>query len=317
MTLEGQLVTIAIVTAVAFGLIVWDYFTLLPDELALYTNKDARVFRVPTTILFVLLRYSGIVATLPSIFFTAAQSQHCQSAVIISQVGACLAVFSSGAIFSLRVFAIWHGNRAVYALVALMFTTMMSCWIAVATQFNATTGPPTSFGSNCQIHAIVSWAPISYGSSVLFDTTILLLTLAKLPRNLAHKSLVGRQIFRDTLMYFSITAVTNIVVLSFQSLGEAHSLLKPNAVPFSTVMTVTMGSRVYLNLKLLQKRREAESEGIALSVPRSDKNRSASSGTDVTQGPEAVAPPRGFAPSANASVERLGKVRSPLTFDDA
>lgn len=163
----------------------------------------------------------------------------------------------------------------------------------------------------------MSWAPISYGSSVLFDTTILLLTLAKLPRNLAHKSLVGRQIFRDTLMYFSITAVTNIVVLSFQSLGEAHSLLKPNAVPFSTVMTVTMGSRVYLNLKLLQKRREAESEGIALSVPRSDKNRSASSGTDVTQGPEALAPPRGFAPSANASVERLGKVRSPLEFDDA
>lgn len=118
------------------------------------------------------------------------------------------------------------------------------------------------------MHPIVSWAPISYASSVVFDTTILLLTLIRLPRNLMAKSYIGRQIFRDTLMYFTITTVTNIVVLSIQSLGESHSMIKPTAVPFSTVMTVTMGSRVYLNLKLLEKRRreEGDSRSIPLSV---------------------------------------------------
>ncbi|KAI0635110.1 hypothetical protein C8Q77DRAFT_1217046 [Trametes polyzona] len=312
MTLQGQLVTIAITTAVAFGLIVWDYFTLLPDELALYTDKETNQLRIPTTVFFILLRYSGILATLPSLFFTSVQSQHCQSAVIISQVGAVLAVFSSGAIFCLRVFAIWHGNRAVYALVAVVFAAMMGSWLAVATQYSATTGPPTPFGSNCQMHPIVSWAPISYGSSVLFDTTILLLTLAKLPRNLTHKSPVGRQIFRDTLMYFSITAVTNIVVLSIQALGSAHTLLKPAVVPFSTIMTVTMGSRVYLNLKLLQKRRAAgeTSERIALSVPR-DNKRSTSTGTAESQAEVSMQMqnPR-FVPGTHDSVLVVGKVKS-------
>lgn len=120
------------------------------------------------------------------------------------------------------------------------------------------------------MHDIVSWAPISYASSVLFDTTILVLTLIKLPRNLMAKSYLGRQIFRDTLMYFTITTVTNIVVLSIQSLGVEHALIKPTAVPFSTVMTVTMGSRVYLNLKLLEKRRREEGESRSIPLTQSD-----------------------------------------------
>ena len=123
------------------------------------------------------------------------------------------------------------------------------------------------------MHPIVSWAPISYASSVLFDTTILILTLLKLRPALMAKSYVSRQIFRDTLMYFSITAVTNIVVLSIQSLGESHTMIKPTAVPFSTVMTVTMGSRVYLNLKLLEQRRQAELQGLPMT------NKSTSQGT--------------------------------------
>ena len=115
---------------------------------------------------------------------------------------------------------------------------------------------------------ILSWAPISFASSVLFDTTILVLTLAKLRRNLVAKSLVGRQIFRDTLMYFTLTTVTNIVVFSIQMLGSAHEMMKPAAVPYSTVMTVTMGSRVYLNLRLLEQRRQTEPDNIPLGVPR-------------------------------------------------
>ncbi|KAI8970544.1 hypothetical protein BD414DRAFT_427597 [Trametes punicea] len=267
LTLQGQTVTIAITVAVAFGIVVWDYFLLLPDELVVYTNKDQRLLRVPTTAFFILLRYSGILATLPSLFFTSVQSQHCQVAVILSQVGACLAVFSSGALFSFRVYAMWYGSKLVTALVAFVFLTMISCWVAVATQYNATTGPPTPFGSNCIMHPIARWAPISYGSSVLFDTTILILTLAKLPRTVTHKSSVGQQIFRDTLMYFAITTVTNIVVLSIQSLGDSHAMIKPTAVPFSTVMTVTMGSRVYLNLKLLHQRNK--NRGVDQKIPLS------------------------------------------------
>ncbi|KAG6853540.1 hypothetical protein C0991_003397 [Blastosporella zonata] len=266
-TLQGQLVTIAITVAVAFGVIVWDYIAQLPNEIALYSTTDNKIWRAPATWFFVILRYSGILATLPSLFFTSIQSQHCQVAVVTSQVGAVLVVASSGGIFCYRVFAIWSGVRIVQAAVAFMFLVMLGCWIAVATQYTAITGAATPFGSNCQMLPIVSWAPISYASSVAFDTTVLVFTLAKLHGNLATtKSKVGKQIYTDNLIYFLLTAVTNITVLTIQALPESFSMLKPTAVPFSTLMTVTMGTRVFLNLKLFDQRQRNAAAGIPLSI---------------------------------------------------
>jgi len=265
--LQGQLVTIAITVAVAFAIVVWDYLAQLPNEVALYFDTNKNIWRQPATWFFIILRYSGILATLPSLFFTSVQSQHCQVAVVTSQVGAVLVVASSGAIFCYRVFAIWGSVKIVQAFVGLMYFGMIGCWIAVATQFRAITGPPTPFGSNCQMLPIVSWAPISYASSVLFDSVVLILTLAKLHGNFTTtKSQVGRQIYRDNLLYFVLTAATNITVLSIQALGPAHDMIKPTAVPFSTLMTVTMGSRVFLNLRLLGQKQKPSSVGSPLFI---------------------------------------------------
>ena len=107
---------------------------------------------------------------------------------------------------------------------------------------------------------------ISFASSVVFDSVVLGLTLAKLKPNMTvRQSNVARRIFRDTLLYFLITTVTNIVVLSIESLKNQKTLIKGATIPFSTLMTITMGSRVYLNLKLLEHRRRKELEGIPLS----------------------------------------------------
>ncbi|KAG6846404.1 hypothetical protein H0H93_014134 [Arthromyces matolae] len=144
---------------------------------------------------------------------------------------------------------------------------MLGCWIAVATRYSAITGTATPFGSNCQMQPIVSWAPISYASSVAFDSVVLVFTLAKLHGNLATtKSKVGKQIYTDNLVYFLLTAATNITVLSIQALGPSYDMLKPTAVPFSTLMTVTMGTRVFLNLKLFDQRQEKANAGIPLSI---------------------------------------------------
>ncbi|KAF5385015.1 hypothetical protein D9615_001025 [Tricholomella constricta] len=277
LTLQGQLVTIAITVAVAFGIVIWDYFTQLPNEIALYSATDKKIWRAPATWFFIILRYSGILATLPSLFFTSIQSQHCQAAVVTSQVGAVLVVLSSGVIFCYRVFAIWNGSRIVQAAVSFMFLAMITCWVAVATQYAAITGPPTPFGSNCQMLPIVSWAPISYASSVAFDTLVVVLTLAKLHGNLATtKSRVGKQIYRDNLVYFLLTAVTNITVLTIQGLGPRYDMIKPTAVPFSTLMTVTMGSRVFLNLKLFDQRQQNAAAGIPLSISSHGSNSNSS-----------------------------------------
>ncbi|KZT21266.1 hypothetical protein NEOLEDRAFT_767695 [Neolentinus lepideus HHB14362 ss-1] len=261
---QGQRVTIAITVSVAFAIVVWDFFLLLPDEIKLYETSNKQLWKTPASWFFIVLRYSGILATFPALFFSAVQSSHCQVAVIASQVGAVLVVASSGIIFAYRLIAMWSGYKLVYVIVIFFYVLMLGCWIAVATQYSASTGPATPFGSNCQIHPIISWAPISYGSSVAFDAVILCLTLVKLNGEKTVRSKVGKLIYQDSLLYFSLTTVTNVTILAIQALGSAHDMLKPTAVPFSTVMVTCMGTRVFLNLKLFHQRQLRAMAGLPL-----------------------------------------------------
>lgn len=80
---------------------------------------------------FIFLRYSAFLATLPALFFTSIQSQHCQLAVVLSQVGVLFVVASSGIIFCYRVIAIWSGTKFVYGFVSLVWMGMVGCWVCV------------------------------------------------------------------------------------------------------------------------------------------------------------------------------------------
>jgi hypothetical protein len=124
----------------------------------------------------------------------------------------------------------------------------------VCSQYHAASDKPTAFGTNCRMDRNVSWAPLSYASSFAFDTFILILTIWKLPDNNHVRSPVGYIIFRDSLLYFFVTAATNLIVLAVQSMGPEFNSIKPAAVPFSTLITTTMGCRLFLNLKLYHQR---------------------------------------------------------------
>ncbi|KAJ3569701.1 hypothetical protein NP233_g4874 [Leucocoprinus birnbaumii] len=264
--LEAHLIRVAITTAVAFGVIVWDYFNQLPDEIALYSDtSDKGVWKAPVTWWFILLRYSGIIASLPSVLFTAAQTEFCQAAISASTAGAVLTVASSGAIFWCRVRALWSGSLFVSATAGVFYAIMLACWITVGTQFRGDTGPHTPFLSNCQLHPLAPWAPMSYASSVAFDTCVFIFTIARFRGNNAAKSKVGRQIYNDNLLYFFLQTATNVVVLSIQAQQKpSYNLIKPAAVPFSTLMTVTMGTRVFLNLRLFNQRQQQHDVGDTL-----------------------------------------------------
>ena len=130
--------------------------------------------------------------------------------------------------------------------------------ISVSTQFRGDTGPHTSILSNCQLHPEAPWSPMSYASSVAFDTCVFIFTVVKFRGNSdTFKSKVNRQIYNDSLLYFFLQTATNIVVLSIQTQSNpSFNLIKPATVPFSTLMTVTMGTRVFLNLRLFNRRQE-------------------------------------------------------------
>jgi hypothetical protein len=255
---QAALLKICIVAAVSFAVILWDHMVLFPDELKLYQTPSA--FKSPSSWAFVALRYGGLLATFVSLFFTSISSDNCQAAASISQVGAIFVTGSAGVIFGARVIAMWSNALLIRGIVGVAFTFMVACWIAVATQYRAVTGPDQPIFSNCIMGDIPKWGTISFASTVVFDLVILVLTLLKLRAQTYQQSKLGFVVYRDSLVYFLCTAVTNIVVLSFQALDESQATLKPMVLPLSTIISVTLGSRVFLNLRLFMQRQSQKSK---------------------------------------------------------
>ncbi|KAH9487378.1 hypothetical protein JR316_0001453 [Psilocybe cubensis] len=232
---------------------------MIPTERELFREKDSKLWRAPPTWAFMVLRYSGVFALVPGLFFTSLQNQHCQVAASLGEVGVVLVTGSAGLIFAYRVFAIWRYNKTVMVLVSVLYVFNVACWIAVGSQLRASQGPPTPFGSNCKLHPVPDWDPLPFASSVLFDTTVLLLTIIKTREDKIKSSAIGNQILRDNIIYFVILSVTNIVVLVINCLGPKFDNIKPVTLPYPTLMTTAMGTRVYLNLRLYNKRRHETS----------------------------------------------------------
>jgi hypothetical protein len=100
---------------------------------------------------------------------------------------------------------------------------------------------------------------------VLFDVVVVTLSLSKLKSH--STSGISYVIYRDSMMYFFATTITNIVVLAIEAIQRPDfDLIKPMAVPFSTLMIVTMASRVFLNLKLYNQRKTRTGHGLPYSM---------------------------------------------------
>lgn len=125
---------------------------------------------------------------------------------------------------------------------------------------------------------------MSYASSVAFDTCVLVLTLARFRGSSgASKSKVGRQVYNDNLLYFFLMTAANIVVLSIQAQRDPKfDLIKPAAVPFSTIMTVSMGTRVFLNLRLFNQRQQ---NNMGNSLPLSAQGQYTNPSSSLSSGP--------------------------------
>lgn len=103
--------------------------------------------------------------------------------------------------------------------------------------------------SNCSVKALPPRVSITYASSALFDSTVVLLVTYKLAASY-RKSGIGRQVHVDNLIYFIVVTTANIVIFVTQLLPASMHFVKVIAMPFSTLLTSTLSQRVYLNLKL-------------------------------------------------------------------
>ncbi|KAJ6610658.1 hypothetical protein B0H10DRAFT_1811258, partial [Mycena sp. CBHHK59/15] len=240
-------VTLAITSSVAFAIIVWEYAALLPDEIRLFRKH---IWSTVPPYAFILLRYGGVLATLPGLFLSAVKTSNCQLAASLSHAGFIVVVISSGIIFSFRVSLLWGHNPVVRRGVGAGFIIMTVCWITVSTQYRTADGTPLFFGSNCRILPTVTWAPLGYASSTVFFITILVLTLLKMQYHHPRDSYAAYVLYRDNLAYLLATTLTIASMLIIQSLSPPSNPLTLSIEPFSTVIMVAMGVRVFRNFTL-------------------------------------------------------------------
>ncbi|KAF9467043.1 hypothetical protein BDZ94DRAFT_1211400 [Collybia nuda] len=249
-TFQASLVSVSITAAIAFGIVVWDYFYLLRQEYTLYRVSKLAEWRTLAPWSFVALRCSGVVSILASLCVSSFQSTHCQLGTSIFHIGAVVVIASTGIAFGYRIIDIWKNRKEVSIITGCLYVTMVIFWIAVASQYRAINGPPTPFGSNCGTAPFVSWAPISHASSVVFNVAILIMGTLKFVDQGTQQSRINYLAYRNSMIYIAITTATSVAVLVVQSLDSDYQVTKRAMLPYSTLITATMGSRVFLNLKL-------------------------------------------------------------------
>ncbi|KAF8183688.1 hypothetical protein BJ912DRAFT_976149 [Pholiota molesta] len=222
---------LALSSAVAFGIVVWDYFQLLPEERSLYDNLRGPEWHSPAPWAFILLRYSSIVSALCSILYSSVKIHSCQIALSIGQAASVVVVASSGILFCCRLEVMWDYRRIPLAIYSTTSIIMTLSWIAVATQNKITAGGLNlPFGTNCQFERLSEWTPISYALSTAFTCLIFGMALWK--------------------VITTGTMVASVGVLVVYSVEMPTDLLKRTSAPYFILILMSMGSRIFLNLRL-------------------------------------------------------------------
>ncbi|KAG6813869.1 hypothetical protein H0H92_006276 [Tricholoma furcatifolium] len=226
--LQFDIVTVAITGAITFAIVVWDYFYLLPDEYRYYHTAKKSDWKT-----------------------LAPYSDHCQVGLTISQLAAVIVIATSGIAFGYRVMSVWGADqKAVAGSIAALGIVMVGAWVAVISQLRATNGSATFFGSNCQVTPFMTWTPLGYALSFVFNITVLTLMLAKISQQRDQQSNFLRIAYNDSLTLMSIATGASLTVLIIQCLGPDYQLVKQIAQPFFTLITATMGARIFLILRI-------------------------------------------------------------------
>ncbi|KAF9481502.1 hypothetical protein BDN70DRAFT_930858 [Pholiota conissans] len=244
---------LALNSAVALGIVLWDYIQLLPEERSIYDNLRGPEWHSPEPWAFILLRYSAILSSLCSILYSSVKINGCQIALSVGQAASVIVVASSGVLFCCRVGAMWDYKKVpvvVYSTTCLITTFS---WIAVATQNKISAdGPDLPFGTNCRFEHLSEWTPISYALSTAFACLIFGMALTKMiiTCTMVATNTGWTLINRACLIYLFFAAVSSIAVLVVYSIEMPTDLLKRTAAPYFVMILMSMGSRIFLNLRL-------------------------------------------------------------------
>ncbi|KAF8968506.1 hypothetical protein BDZ97DRAFT_1798778 [Flammula alnicola] len=244
---------LALNAAVVFGIVLWDYIQLLPEERSLYDHVRGPEWHSPAPWAFILLRYSAIVSAVSGILYSSVRIHDCQLALSIGQAASVIVVASSGVLFCCRVGSLWDYQRIPLAVSVIPCFIMTSAWVSVATQYKV--GVPEfdlPFGTNCRLGHLPGWTPVGYAVSAVFNCIIFGMVMTRIVTKctMVATNTGWTLINRACIIYLLFSVASSIVVLIVYSIDMPDDLLKRASTPYLILILMAMGSRIFLNLRL-------------------------------------------------------------------
>jgi len=235
----------------AFTILIWDHLDTFTSEVE-YIWKGRKGIVV---YLFLLNRYLtplGFMVNLIAYLAPVWSGERCRHFIRFEGAMTLIGIHVVAIMMLLRINALYASNRAivgcVFGLFMIMFT--MNAWLL-------TRGEPVAHNPASGVHACTMIFPPSLSTiasssawlPLLYDSAILALTLKKtLPLvGKSNGTFMMQRLLEDGLIYytaiFSVTLVLTIMIIS------APPGLKNIAAQLELLITVTMMSRITLNLK--------------------------------------------------------------------
>jgi len=178
-----------------------------------------------------------------------------------------------------RVTAIYHKNRAVLALISSIFVAMVAvnAWLLSS---GVPVHHPTGIHGCSMIFGAKrgTWASASAWLPLLYDTVVVILVVLR-TRDVVRAKIAGQfhvvqTLVQDGVLYYSVILAANLVLALM--IAKSSDGVKNICAQFQLLITVTMMSRITLNLR----RNMQRSETSATPLP----TRTSYSGSTLVQG---------------------------------
>jgi hypothetical protein len=232
---------------VGFTILVWDHIVTSADEVELIWQRPKRTI----VYLFLLNRYltplvfiiNLVAYTLPSWDYTS-----CRHFVRYEGATTAVGIEIVGLMMLLRVVAIYERQWAAIAPAVFLLLS----WIVV-TAWLLSYGEPVYHSNHVRSCTMVfdsgSIASASAWLPLIYDTYIFGLTLNRTLPSIRNKEAgnIVRTLFADGLLYYSVICTINLILTIM--IVRAHQGVKNIAAQLELLLTVTMMSRITLNLK--------------------------------------------------------------------
>jgi len=245
------------------GAFLWDWFMSMPEEYRLL----AKASRPVPVFVYFLSRISAVLYILTSTLFQAAPIPNCQALQLTLGICYCFAVSSASYLFFLRIQAVFHQNKLVQGIFAILWLGVLGGSITVPLATKGAHIAPTQYCINSEVKSFASTAVIM---STINDSLVFLAISVKLlsSDNVEHSakdrlkmffstsgngnglSSISSALFQGGQIYYLTTVGMNLLTMIMVLTPSAPPVYRAMFTIPNNALQSVMACRVFRQLRL-------------------------------------------------------------------